>query len=354
MTLMWTKIASTVGLVVLGSSSLLAHADSCRSAAPSLEVIRAAQTSVGHAVIDQTAVGYPPSMERPPKGTVTLVHGLNNRASNMEAIAKILQQQGFITINVGLTGHGKNPISMEKVTFQDWVTDFSNANCVARDIRRKHQLGDQSNFLIAYSLGALVAEVSLLNHSKETIKETIKETLKETPKPRLQERLEGSHTESRQESIAFTKQILLAPAFSAHWFTNLIKPLFIFPTLFLPSMNMPEFRSSPGTSIAAYKALFEGQHQLAAWLENDPDNARVVLNVPTLLFLSEKDELVSWAGTKRMIETGKLTNWQLTATNPDGKTLAKKINHLLIAKDVYSSSQWEEFVNRLRDFLQPN
>ena len=94
---------------------------------------------------------------------------------------------------------------------------------------------------------------------------------------------------SSNPNVKFDKMVLFAPAIKMHKRNSLLKILSPFPRIVVPSIAHKSYLTNDGTSIAAYNALFE----MYAHLENNLDSK---INIPTVVFIDEQDELISFSG----------------------------------------------------------
>jgi esterase/lipase len=246
--------------------------------------------------------------QKPLKGVVLLAHGLNLKPSKMNSLALLLQTEGYDVLRISLSGHRGSTEEIKKITAQDWLKEASDLHAIAQ----KHaQDKSKPLYLVAYSLGALVYH----------------------------------HQMNTNKKISFEKQVLFAPALGVKGYTHLVKAFNIFGDGFiLNSISSPEYLANPGASMASYNALFKIRKELfKAKLKNS--------NIPTLVFLDKKDELISFESTKDLIIKHNLKNWKIQPVSNSESQLYRKKHHLIIDEKATGSKQWQKIKTALISFL---
>ena len=275
-----------------------------------LVALRERQKAEGHAEAER-ALAIPPTLSEGGdlRGVAVVAHGLNLRPSRMDALANVLTRAGFYVVRVALAGHGGNDAVFARVTRGRYLSDMRVAVCAAAEVAHEQKV---PLVLVAFSLGAAVAQ-DLVN----------------TPAfPRS----------------PFAAQVLFAPAIAVKPFAHAVRLLSFFPGLRLPSLNIESYRASDGTPIAAYSALFASR---GALLSSSLNGSRV----PTLVFLHPDDELVSFQGTRELMDERSLTSWTLEAVDNSGHSLPRTVNHLIIDEAGLSRREWERVSARLLEYL---
>ncbi len=257
--------------------------------------------------------------ENPEKinGVALVIHGLNLDPDRMETIIEPMLAQNIQTLNVSLFGHGKNYLknpalmetdarleSFKEVTYERWEKEAVYAYNKAK------QISDQKKvplFLVAFSLGALV----------------------------------GINLVTSDLNAHFDKIVLFAPAIKIHTRSYLLKIFWPFPRLIIPSMAPVTFRTNEGTSMAAYMALYQG-------IKRFEDNIGQKLNIPTIIFIDEEDELVSTGKLEKMIKKHALDRWQIYKVENENS----QYHHLIIDK-ISLGEKWRDITSRLCRHLLP-
>jgi hypothetical protein len=192
-----------------------------------------------------------------------------------------------------------------------WEDDMHKGYTLARSIADQHAL---PLFFLGYSLGALVGQNLIC---------------------------------CRGKNIEFNKQVLLAPAVAIK-LPQLLKSgvSFLADNLRIPSYTPEDYRLSNSVPAKVYKMMFERERGIL-------DTRFVHLNLPTLLIIDPKDELISYKKIKDYISKYKLTNYQCVVLESDLKLRNSKYHHLIINERTMGEKNWLEVVSRISEFLLP-
>ena len=90
--------------------------------------------------------------------------------------------------------------------------------------------------------------------------------------------------------------------------------------------------------MAAYNALFEA-------IKHFEKNLDPKINVPTVVFIDEKDELISFSGLKKMIANQKLDQWKIHPVKKDKTATEIEMHHIIIDKASVGTQMWKEIVD---------
>ena len=244
------------------------------------------------------------------KGVILLAHGLNLRPSKMNTLAHSFSSHGYHILRLSLSGHRGNINEMKLVSRNIWLSEMKAHYCLA--LEKSQQLGLPLYF-IGYSLGAAV----LLDLLK-----------------------------SRDLKNNFQKIITIAPAIRVHWYTRLPKFLAFFSKkIVIPSLNNEQYRMHKGTTTAAYEAL----HDIIDKFEY-PHGKK--LQVPIMVVIDPKDELVSLSKIQSMIKKNDLAHWEIVEVNNDASLLAKKYHHLIIDPPTLGKVNFSQLEIRMLNFLK--
>jgi len=246
-------------------------------------------------------------------GVALVIHGLNLQPSKMESIIKFLTDSGIEALNLSLRGHGKNfdrhadrdpararLAAFKSVSYQLWMDEIFTAYTAAKNRSDKK---DVPLFLIGFSLGGLMGA----------------DLLAATP------------------DVQFDKMILFAPAIKMHLRNYMIRVLAPFPRLTIPSFALASYQSNDGTPMAGYNALFESLNSFAR-------NAGPGANVPTLVFIDKKDEIVSYRRLQQMVQDKNLDQWQFYIVQKEGTAEPAKIHHLIIDVPSTGENVWRKMM----------
>ncbi len=256
--------------------------------------------------------------QRPPntrlEGVALVIHGLNCRPDKMEAIITMLNASGIDCLNLSLRGHGNNfaPISdtdtdaarmaaFKSVSYPLWKTEAYTAYQFAK---KKSHLYGKPFFFIGFSMGGLL----------------------------------GVDLMASNPNVRFDKMVLFAPAIAMLQRNNLIKFLSPFPSLVIPSAGHESYLANGGTPMAAYNAFFE----MLAHFENHLDLKTI--NIPTVVFIDEEDELVSYDSLQKMVQHPHLDQWKIHPVKKDNTATEVKMHHLIIDAASVGDQMWQEIV----------
>jgi esterase/lipase len=220
---------------------------------------------------------------QPCLGVVLLYHGLNNRPELMHPIAKSLSAVGYSVMVPILTGHLDSYKEFKKITNTNWQNDVALAYSEAEIEAQKERC---DLYYIGFSLGGLL----------------------------------GTLLKAQGKLPAVKKMCLLAPAIETTFFASLLKPLLFFNLdISIPSKAPGFYRAHKRLPIQAYRAFFDTKDQLQS-----VDNQ--LADIPTIIYIDKKDELVSYKKVSRFVQRNKLVNWSINIL--DSKE-SKCIHHMI-------------------------
>lgn len=199
---------------------------------------------------------------------------------------------------------------MKKVTYQQWNDQILAA---FRKVTEKNCLEGGKITLVGYSLGGVLAMDMLANNP----------------------------------DLKAHQAILFSPAISVKNTSYFVKAFGVFGKGFVvPSFSSDNYKAQNGTTVAAYKALFE---TIASFEKGDLN----LLNIPTLVFVDKKDELVSFKGLKEI--TAQLDKWKLVTVTNKNTPMKKSYHHLTITEESLGTEEWKNVViSELDQFLVSN
>lgn len=255
-------------------------------------------------------------------GVALVIHGLNLRPSKMESIISLLTDSRIDVLNVSLRGHGQNFTQKENedirrtrmeafktVSYRIWIDETYRAFSAAK------KRSDENNvplFFIGFSLGGLMGADLFVSYP----------------------------------DVGFDKMVLFAPALKLHGITYLGKLLSPFPRLVIPTLSSPSYLTNSGTPMAAYNALFEG-------IRHFNHNVCPKLNVPTIVFIDKRDELVSYQGLRQMVEKENLDQWKIHLIQKGNIHAKETIHHLIIDEPSVGKDVWKEMQTIIMRHLLP-
>jgi alpha-beta hydrolase superfamily lysophospholipase len=248
----------------------------------------------------------------PPRSITIVAHGLNLKPEKMNSIVTVLNEGGSDVLRVSLKGHTGNEEEFKKVTRNEWIQNIFSAYKEARETA--DGLGIPLYF-VGFSLGALI-NLDLMNSFPET-------------------------------AIEYDRMILFAPALVVKNTSYLVKTFYIFGSNFVvPSAMNKSYRANEkGTPLAAYSALFDSISRLKKIGINQQ-------NIPTLIMIDPKDELVSASGLREMIEENQLFKWRIFNIQKKNSQLKTNYHHLIIDEASVGLDEWTIIKNNIREHFR--
>ena len=104
------------------------------------------------------------------------------------------------------------------------------------------------------------------------------------------------------------------------------------------------YRVNDALPLNIYQLLFNEEKQ---FLKADAG----VLNIPTLVLIDPKDELISYKKLHRLISRFRLQNWQLMVLKHKGKDRFSKYHHQIIDEQTMGKENWEMATGKMAEFL---
>ena len=247
-----------------------------------------------------------------PKAYALVVHGLNNKPAVMLPIIERLNALGIYVLNLCLAGHSDVAKSesdkrillkaFKKANRALWQKQIRNAIEVLRDLNQS-----RPRFLVGYSGGAVLTLELIQRHK-----------------------------------LVFDKLLLFAPAVSFRNTHRLLRYL-PFNTMLIPSLLGEAYRSNRGTPVSAYKAIFSSSQDCHKHV------IKTCLNIPTLIVMDPKDEMLSIKGIRRFIAEKALDKWRILPI--DGGAGQGNYHHLITSKDFVGVKNWCLIWNEIDQFL---
>lgn len=262
----------------------------------------------------------PISNMRAPTAVALVMHGLNLKPSKMFSIIEQLTNSDIEVFNCSLSGHGDNYShqsglssvdarleSFKRVSYEVWRNETHIG--YRQTYLRSMELGNVPIFFVGFSLGGLM----------------------------------GCDLFATLPDARFDRLVLFAPALKIRKYSYTLRLLSPFPYFIFPSAAPEDYRCNRGTSIAAYSALYTAIANLAKHMTNK-------LNVPTLVFVDQQDELVSYKGIKRMVEQENLTQWSLCSIQKESSA-GKQYHHLIIDDSAVGYTVWKKMTGMMMKHL---
>ncbi len=263
-----------------------------------------------HGVLDSETTQIFVPLSTPPRAVAVVLHGLNNKASSTNEIARDLAKGGIIAVRGGLSGHRGDIKNLRIVNRTTWLQDVHNSWCLAEELARPENLPIVA---VGFSLGALM--------------------------------LSDLSSTSEYEGVKFSRAVFYAPAISVRFHTFLLRLLSPFPGIVIPSANLLELRASPsGTPISAYNALFDSINSVERF-------GLSKLPFPTYVFMDPKDELVSDSGMKELVASRPGKDWQLHEVRAGPDTTLRASHHAIFESRLIGKTAWTDMMNKSVEFL---
>jgi alpha-beta hydrolase superfamily lysophospholipase len=247
-----------------------------------------------------------PDNQQSLRGLVLVVHGLNLKASRMQALVRVLVDQGYMVGNLTLAGHRGDK---SQVGRDAWLQDYEGATLALRELSNEH--GGLPIYAVCMSLGALTLVDFMTEHPQHQ---------------------------------PFEKILMLAPALSLRWYSH----IFRFFARWLPGFPIPSFsrakdrvyRSLP---LQFYGELYKAQDMIGKKLKARP------LKLPVSIMMDPRDELVSYAGVENLLRRGCMPMAQLQGRRLPAE--AAGTYHLFICPESMGQTVWEEVTGELKEFF---
>lgn len=245
-----------------------------------------------------------------PNGVAIVLHGLNVNPNNMSALVQLFQEKNYEVLWVRLSGHRGSMKEFQHVSHNAWINEVKTAYEQGRDLANKHKV---PFIFVGYSLGGLLNLDFMSNHLK---------------RPQ-----------------AYDRMIMFAPALTLNWYAHGIRTLFLLhDTVLIPSLGPKDFNAHRKIPIAAYRALFQSFNAVY-------DNDFKYCNLKTLVFINDKDELVSARRLRYTLLDQDLYNWKLVQVDTSKSSLRERYNHIIINEPSVGAQEWAKIKEEIDNFL---
>lgn len=251
-----------------------------------------------------------------PQAVALVVHGLNLRPTAMNDIARQLQEAGVDVLTISLSGHAveldedSRLYQFREADFGVWQSDIAEGVAIASE--RASELG-KPFYMVGFSLGGLLSADYL-------------------------------STRAAQDGVNVDRLVLFAPAIVLRWSSYALMPFQVFPDIFLPSVAPELYRANDFAPASAYLTLYDGVREFR-------ENANAALNIPTLLLMNPRDELVSDNGLRDFISEFGLTEWRYSEVQKSDGAGAT-LDHLIIGPHSLGEESWQRVSEQMLEFLQ--
>jgi alpha-beta hydrolase superfamily lysophospholipase len=239
----------------------------------------------------------------------------------MQSIISVLAGSGIEVLGLSLRGHGENFIhrprmdedqarleSFKSVSFPLWLNE---AYLAYTQVRKRATLKKVPLFFVGFSMGGLI----------------------------------GLNLFASRPEVHYDRMILFAPAvklYPVHFLARILSPM---PRLVIPSLTPDSYLSNKkGTPMAGYNALFEGLQHFEKYVNRK-------LNVPTLIFIDEKDEFIPVQTIRKLKKEKKLDQWQLYIVEKDDNAHRNTFHHHVIDEFSTGKNVWQKMMETTISYL---
>lgn len=240
------------------------------------------------------------------KGVFVLTHGLNNNAFILQDLKNALEDRGFKTLIVVLTGHQKNKPPNKHIEKSDWIKDAKEGLKDGAKIARENNC---PLFALGFSLGALTTAIAV-----------------------------------QDKSINCSGIVLASPAIAIKPYVKLIKIFKKLPFLKNTCLQHRDYFVHKSIPASYYNVMLSMEKDFKAI------TGKELNEVPTLLISSEKDEVISYKQLFNLIKSKKLTNWHLVDIKSKKEGGFKDFYHLSIVKKFLEPKDWKRLVKSITRF----
>lgn len=246
-------------------------------------------------------IKYTPVVGKEPKGIVLTVHGQNLDPAKMDSIGARLNQSGYDIYRVAMTGSRGNYEEALTVTREVWLEDLRRA---FQETQRWRANKDLPVYCVGFSMGGLMLVAAQVN-----------------------------------QAIQCDKFVLLSPALVPNmpsWLVTMAEK--IIPANFkFPTAVPVEYRRHDHFLIHPNKIIFDIAKEMA-------ESSLAVANIPTLVMMDPRDELVSYRGLELLAQTKELNNWKFQTISTDNTELAQPVRHLIVDKTALGQAEWDRMI----------
>ena len=227
----------------------------------------------------------------------------------MLPLIRWLNSQGSDAWLVSLYGHREGATDLKNITSRVWQEEMQAGYEVARKEANMHNV---PLYFLGYSLGALLGQSMLV---------------------------------LPMESAPFDKQVLLAPAIALRRRASLLQLFFFLgKPAALPSYTPAAYRFNPSLPLQAYRVLFGEEAKL--------QKAEVgKLNIPTLVLLNPKDELISPKKLLQLIDRFALTKYRVVFLDATLNGRQVWYHHLILDEQTMGNENWAMATAEMKAFL---
>ncbi len=243
----------------------------------------------------------------PARGSVLVSHGLNNRPEIMTFLIDELTADGLDVLRLSMPPECADRSRPAASIERSWL------EAVGSGFEKLSARPAGARFAVGYSLGA-VATLAWLD---------------------------------RCSSCDVGAMALIAPPVDLRWSAKTVGLLTPFRHLglYLPSIAPKRYRQRSRVSLASYRALLDLIAATRSLARRDD-----LAEVPTAVFVSKKDEFVSYRGVGDWVRANRLDGWAVVPVEPSpGRDRFR--HHLLVLPDHVGEEPWRAMMERIRSLF---
>ena len=224
----------------------------------------------------------------------------------MNEIVKTLTASGTLVLRLSLSGHRGSKVEQLNVLLEQWISSYELAIRIL--IKKKNELEKHSQidyplYSFSYSLGSLIHLNAVMKFDQKIFKHSV----------------------------------MLAPAAWIKWYSYWAKIFFFLPDyISIPSANHPHYRSQRGTSLASYRALYQG---IDKW-QNFQETRSLKSIAPLTIIIDPEDELVSIDKIRDFLKTHSEIQAKIIEIKDAQAQIKPSFHHLIIDKKSVGKRQW--------------
>jgi alpha-beta hydrolase superfamily lysophospholipase len=246
---------------------------------------------------------------QPARGVAIVVHGLNTNPAKMKSLEDVLLNDDLDVLHVVLSGHSRNMQIFREVTHSIWQKDMLRAYCQARN--HADDLGKPLYYL-GYSLGGMLALDILATHKE----------------------------------VHYDKMVLISPALAIRGMNKVMHMLRgLRQWAIIPGLGNRNYMANPiGTPVSAFNALFDGVRIIQK-------KTTQKANVPTLVLIDPRDELINPTGIESFMDSKQLSKWYIHRVHKRPFSITSIFHHLIIDPATLGETHWREMSNAITRHL---
>lgn len=246
-------------------------------------------------------IKYTPVVGKEPRGIVLTVHGQNLDPAKMDSIGARLNQAGYDIYRVAMTGSRGNYEEALTVTREVWLEDLRRS---FQETKRWRAKKDLPVYCVGFSMGALMLVAAQVNQAIQCDRFVL---LSPALVPKMPAWLVGAAAKAIPERLKF------------------------------PTAVPVEYRRHDYFLIHPNKIIFDVVAEVV-------ESSLAAANVPTLVMMDPRDELISYGGLELLVETKQLSNWKFEPISTDSTELAQPIRHLIVDKPALGQAEWDRMI----------